>query len=239
MKKKLASFILLSFLLSACLPAFATETANVPTPISEADLQLTAAVFSQQTLNAIPSDTSVPTETPVIVTATNTENPATATETQNPVLLTLTATLGTGTVTAENTITGTVENSTSLIISGTLPFTGTPSATGNPFSTATSTIEPQPQFYGTLPPDLPFGSIVIYNKAKVDAYISLRCETKDGYVTYLEYPVGFKVTSKAPAGQYTYVAWVGGREFTGSFSLTKDGNITITLLKNKVTINKK
>lgn len=238
MKKKLVLLLVLSFLFSACLPAFATETVNVPTPISEADLQLTAAVFSQQTLNAIPSDTSVPTETPVIVTATNTGVPETATETQNPVLLTLTATLGTGTVTAEN-VTGTLETVTSAVISGTLPFTGTPSATNNPFSTATSTIEPQPQFYGTLPPNLPFGSIVIYNKSKVDAYISLRCETKDGYVTYLEYPVGFKVTSKAPAGQYTYVAWVGGREFTGSFSLAKDGDITITLLKNKVTVNKK
>lgn len=239
MRNKLVLLIVLSFLFSACLPAFATETANIPTQISDADLQLTAAVFSQQTLNAIPSDTSVPTETPVIVTATNTENPATATETQNPILLTLTATLGTGTVTAENTATGTLATSTSPIISGTLPFTGTPTTTNNPLSTATSTIEPQPLFYGTLPPNLPFGFIVIYNKSKVDAYISLRCETKDGYVTYLEYPVGFKVTSKAPAGQYTYVAWVGGRDFTGSFSLAKDGDISITLFKDKVTINKK
>lgn len=239
MKKKFAVFIALSLLFSACLPAFATPTADVSTPVSEADLQLTADVFVQQTLQAIPSDTSVPTETPVIVTATNTLVPETATETQNPVLLTLTATLGTGTVVAENTVTGTLETVASAIISGTLPFTGTPSATNIPFSTATSTIEPQPQFYGTLPPNLPFGFIVIYNKSKVDAYISLRCETKDGYVTYLEYPVGFKVTSKAPAGHYTYVAWVGGRDFTGSFSLSKDGDIIITLLKNKVTVNKK
>lgn len=232
MKKRLASFIVLSFLFSACLPAFATETANVPTPISEADLQLTAAVFSQQTLDAIPSNTSAPTETPVIVTATNTENPATVTETQNPVLLTLTATLGTGTVTTEN-LSGTP--STFAVIAGTLPFTGTPSATSNPL-TPTSTIEPQPLFHGTLPPSLPSGDITIVNKAKADAYISLRCETKDGYVTYLEYPVERIVDFRAPIGQYTYVAWVGGNKMTGSFSLSSEKDLVITLYKDRVTI---
>jgi hypothetical protein len=223
MGKKFFVLIALSFVVSACLPAFTTQTANVPTPISEADLQLTAAVFSQQTLNAIPSDTSVPTETPVIVTATNTENPATATETQNPVLLTLTATLGTGTV------------PTSAIIAGTLPFTGTPSATSNP-RTPTATIDPQPLFHGTLPPRLPSAGITILNKAKADAYISLRCETKDGYVTYLEYPVGGTVKVDAPIGRYTYVAWVGGNKMTGSFSLNAGKDLTITLFKDKVTI---
>lgn len=232
MKKRLAIFILLSFLFSACLPAFATETVNNPTPISEADLQLTAAVFSQQTLNAIPSNTSVPTETPLIVTETNTVAPETATETQNPVLLTLTATLGTGTVSAGNT-TGTP--STFSVIAGTLPFTGTPSATSNPL-TRTATIEPQPLFHGTLPPSLPFGFISIVNKSKADAYISLRGVTKDGYVTYIEYPVEGTVNTKAVAGKYTYVAWVGGREFTGSFSLSKDADLLITLFKDRITI---
>lgn len=225
MRKKLVLFIVLSFLFSACLPAFATETANVPTAVSEADLQLTAAVFSQQTLNAIPSDTSVPTETPVIVTETNT---LPATETQNPVLLTLTATLGTGTVTA-----GTP--STFSVIAGTLPFTGTPSATSNPL-TPTSTIEPEPLFHGTLPPSLPSGDITIINKAKANAYISLRCETKDGYVTYLEYPVERIVESRAPIGHYTYVAWVGGNKMTGSFSLTSEKDLIITLFKDRITI---
>ncbi len=228
MRKKLVLFSVLSFLFSACLPAFGQPTAEVPptlTPLSNADLQLTADFFSQQTLQAIPTNTSVPSETPVVVTAT---------ETQNPVLLTLTATLGTGTVTAENTVTGTVP--TSAVIAGTLPFTGTPSATSNPFSTATSTIEAQPQFYGTLPPALPFGYVILINKAKADAYISLRCVTKDGYVTYLEYPVNGTVKSKSPAGQYTYVAWVGGRQFTGSFSLSKGDDLTITLFKDKITI---
>ena len=227
MKKKLAILIGLSFLFSACLPAFAQPTAEtVPTSISDADLQLTAAVLSQQTLQAIPSNTSIPTETPVIITATNTLVPETTTETQNPALLTLTATLGTGTVTAETTF---------AVIAGTLPLTGTPSATSNPL-TATATIDPQPLFHGTLPPNLPFGAILIINKSKADAYISLRCVTKDGYVTYIEFPVDSRLDTKALAGQYTYVAWVGGKQFTGSFSLSKDDDLTITLFKNKVTI---
>ncbi|MBL8050060.1 MAG: hypothetical protein JNM46_02475 [Anaerolineales bacterium] len=232
MKKKLAVVVVLSFLLNACLPAFSQPTAAYPTPISEVDLQLTAAVLSQQTLQAIPSNTSMPSETPVIVTATRTEIAETATETQNPALLTLTATLGTGTVTAEN-VTGTPG---AELIVGTLPFTGTPSLTPNPFSTATSTIDPKPQFYGTLPPNLPFGHIFLINKAKADAYISLRVVTKDGYVTILEYPVKGTVNAKAPAGKYTYVAWVGGRQFTGSFSLSEDNDLTITLFKDKITI---
>lgn len=227
LKKKLLVFLVFSFLFSACLPVSGETTAeNNPTPISEADLQLTAAVLSQQTLQAIPSNTVVPTETPVVVTATNTSVPATATETQNPILLTLTATLGTGTVTP---------GTQSAVIAGTLPFTGTPNATNNPL-TKTATIDPQPITYGTLPPNLPFGFISIINKAKADAYISLRCVTKDGYVTYLEYPVSKVVDTKAPSGKYTYVAWVGGRKFTGSFSLSTGDDLVITLLKDKVTI---
>lgn len=231
MKKKLAVALVLSILLNACLPAFAQPTAQTnPTPISEADLQLTAAVLLQQTLQALPSATSAPSETPVIVTATNTEVAETATETPNPALLTLTATLGTGT--PEN-ITGTPGAG---VIIGTLPFTDTPSLTANPFSTATSTIDPQPQFYGTLPPNLPSGSIIMINKAKADAYISLRVVTKDDYVSILEYPVDGTVKANAPAGKYTYVAWVGGRQFTGSFTLLKEDDLTITLFKDKITI---
>lgn len=231
MKKGLLIFIVMSFLFSACAPAL-PQTETTPTPISEADLQLTADVFVQQTLQALPTDTPVPTETPVILTATHTLIAETPTETQNPSLLTLTATLGTGTVTAEN-ITGPPSSGIAI---GTLPFTGTPSATNNPFATVTSTIEPKPQSYGTLPPNLPFGFIAIINKAKTDAYISLRCVTKDGYVTILEYPVESKVTAKAPSGKYTYVAWIGGRQFTGSFTLPKDEDLTITLFKDRINV---
>ncbi|MCQ3937076.1 MAG: hypothetical protein DPW18_08530 [Chloroflexi bacterium] len=230
MKKLLITVLLTSLVLSACLPA-ATQGAGSPTPLSEADLQGTAAVLSQQTLQALPSATPVPSETPVVFTPTSTEVPATPTETQNPLLLTLTATLGTGTIAPEN-LTGTAGVSALV---GTLPFTGTPGSTLNPL---TQTTTPHPQFYGTLPPDLPYGVINLFNKSHVDAYISLRCVTKEGYVTILEYPVNRQVKAKAPAGKYTYVAWVGGRQFTGSFSLAKDDELLITLFKDKITIKK-
>lgn len=230
MKKLLVLFILLSLFVSACLPGITQQQAASPsTPLSEADLQGTAAVYSQQTLQALPSPTILPSETPVVVTPTATSVPNTPTETQNPVLLTLTATLGTGTVTTDSL---TAPPGTPIIV-GTLPFTGTPGGT-----TSTQSTTPHPMFYGTLPPDLPYGVINLFNKSKADAYISLRCVTKDGYVTILEYPVKRQVKAKAPAGNYTYVAWVGGRQFTGSFSLPKDNELLITLFKDKVTIKK-
>jgi hypothetical protein len=110
---------------------------------------------------------------------------------------------------------------------------GTP---GIPLYPLTPSNTPRPLFYGTLPPSLPYGSITLINKAKADAYISLRCVTRDGNVTILEYPVKKSVTAKAPAGSYTYVAWVGGRQFLGSFSLAKDGELTITLFKDSIAI---
>lgn len=231
MKKLLIVLVFSSLFLSACLPAFSQPqtTASTPTPILESDLQGTAAVLSQQTLQALPSPTLEPSETPVISTPTNTEIPVTATETQNPLLLTLTATLGTGTVAPES-LTGTPGAST---IVGTLPFTGTP--VNNPLTQKTT---PHPLFYGTLPPNLPYGTLNLFNKSHADAYISLRCVTKDGYVTILEYPVKRQVKTAAPAGNYTYVAWVGGRQFTGSFSLGKDEDLLITLFKDKITTRK-
>ncbi|KXK15763.1 MAG: hypothetical protein UZ14_CFX002000350 [Chloroflexi bacterium OLB14] len=231
MKRILFVLLVLSLVMGACLPTSfqSQQPAASATALLASDLEATAAVLSQQTLQALPTNTSVPSETPVVVTATNTEVPATATETQNPNLLTLTATLGTGTVAVESS------TQISSIAVGTLPLTGTPSPTFNPNASATPTIDPQPLFHGTLPPSLPSNDIRIINKAKADAYISLRCETKDGYVTYIEYPVKRSVDFRAPIGQYTYVAWVGGNKMTGSFSLSSDKDLTITLYKNKVT----
>lgn len=233
MKKLLIAVILFGLFLSGCMPAFGQQPTTTPTAASEADLQGTAAVLSQQTLQALPTPTVLPSETPVIITPTQTEIANTPTETQNPSLLTLTATLGTGTVTLQST---TGPPGTGTAASTVLPNTNTP---GGTFNSPTSTLEPKPQFYGTLPPDLPSGIINLYNKSHVDAYISLRCETNDGYVTILEYPVNKQVRTAAPAGSYTYVAWVGGRQFTGEFSLGKDAELNITLFKEKITVNKK
>lgn len=218
--------VVLVMMLSGCLPAnLQPETIN-PTPISEADLQATAAILAQQTLQSLPTATIAPSDTPVVMTVTETLVQNTPTETENPILLTLTATLGTGTVTA---------NYEPPVI-GTLPFTITPSATANPIFSATPTQTAQPQFYGTLPPKLSFGNIRLLNKAKTDVYISLRCVTREGYVTILEYPVKSSVEAKAPAGKYTYVAWVGGRQFTGAFSLSTGQDMVINIFKDNIGI---
>lgn len=227
MKRLYALIVVVGSLLSACMPALPTETsASNPTPVSEADLQGTAAVLSQMTLQALPTATLVPSQTPVISTPTNTPIPVTATETPNPFLLTLTATLGTGTVTAT---TGTPGVSESV---GALP-SALPTNTLDP-NVPTDT--PQPLIYGTLPPVLPSGLLNLFNKSHVDAYISLRCVSKGGYVTILEYPVKRQVKVDAPAGNYTYVAWVGGRKFEGSFSLAQDDEKLISLFTDRITI---
>lgn len=229
MKKIFILVLALGVILSACIPAgFQPQAAN-PTPISEDDLRATAAILSQQTLQAmLPTETLAPSKTPVVRTPSAAPTQATPTETQNPILLTLTATLGTGTIAPETEAAA----MTAAVIAGTLPFTTTPSAAPIPLTPTT----PRPQFYGTLPPDLPYGSIYLVNKAKVEVYISLRCVTKDGYVTILEYPVKKTVKAKAPAGSYTYVAWVGGREFTGSFSLSAEQDLTINIFKDRIAI---
>lgn len=228
MKKTFALIIMLGFSLSACMPAVFQSQPASPTPISEAALQATAALLSQQTLQALPTPTSAPSNTPVVTTPTNTPTQATPTETQNPILLTLTATLGTGTVPPGTEIVG-----TQLAASNGTPQTTAVSVTPNSLTGPTT---PQPQFFGTLPPDIPYGSIVLTNKSEVEVYISLRCETSKGNVTILEYPVKKYVDAEAPIGQYTYVAWVGGREFTGAFSLSDTHIVKIDFFKNRITI---
>ena len=223
MKRILFLSIALSLMVGACLPALPQSQEN-PTPISETDLQATAAVLSQQTLQALPTDTSAPSETPVVVTPSLTATQPTPTETVNPVLLTLTATLlaGTPTLGTETAVTGTVQSATETVFANASATQGTP----------------LPLSYGTLPPNLPYGTIDLFNKSHVEVYISLRCVTKDGYVTILEYPVKQNFKVSAPAGRYTYIAWVGGRQFDGSFTMDNDGFVTITFFKERVNVKK-
>lgn len=226
MKKAIFSLVALGLMISACLPAF-PQPQNNPPPLSEEELRGTAAVLSQQTLQALPTQSPIPSATPVIVSPEPVGTQPTATETANPVLLTLTATLLAGTPTGSQT-------------TGTFPAangTGTNSA---PVNQATATQgTPQPLFYGTLPPSLPSGTVEFFNKAQVEVYISLRCVTKDGNVTIIEYPVKKNFKTAAPAGQYTYIAWVGGRQFDGSFKLDTDGFVSITFFKDRINVKNK
>ena len=228
MSRTLSLVTVLSLILSACLPPFLQPEVAVQAPGSESDLQATAALLAQQTLDALPSSTSAPSQTPVVKTATDTVNPS------------LTPGLGTGTVTQAATLPSTTPTPTGSVPAGSviqLPTTGTVTLTLSPIpglQTATETLHPR--FSGTQAPDLPSGSITLVNKSKSEVYVSLQCTTKDGSVTILEYPVPNKVLSNAPAGKYLYVAWVGGKKITGSFSLSAGGEKVLTIYKDKVTV---
>jgi hypothetical protein len=90
--------------------------------------------------------------------------------------------------------------------------------------------------YGTLPPqNRPFTQITIFNRSKAQCYISLQIETDQGY-TIIEYPVEKLVRINIPTGEYTYVVWVGGRQFVGYFHAPQDIEPVITIYTDKVVI---
>jgi len=224
MKKMLILFTAICLTLSACLPASLKPQATSPAPVIP-DIQSTVAVQVEQTIQSLPTPTLAPSNTPVVITATSaptqTQPPPTLTATQNPSQLTPSATSGTGTVTLTAATAGSL---TSTVIP-------------NPGISPTPTETSHYQYYGTMPPDLPSGSISLLNMSRREAYISLQCTTPDGYSTVVEYPVGGStVNAKIPAGQYYYVAWVGGKEFTGNFKLGKSQDRKILMYKDRVEI---
>jgi hypothetical protein len=88
-----------------------------------------------------------------------------------------------------------------------------------------------------MPPNLPFGNITMINMSKAEAYISLQCTTREGYTTIIEYPLGgSRVSTKAPAGKYVYVASVGGKKITGNFRLDKLQDLTLIIYKDRIEI---
>jgi hypothetical protein len=229
MKRAVVYLLAMALFLSACIPTL--PSLQQPESAPAVDVQATDAALAEtlavETLNALPTPTLEPaTDTPE-PTATFTQTPtatgtATATETYTPDPNT------TATVEATTALTGTAFTETATV-------TGTPpTATQSTTPTATETL--YARFYGTLPPSIPYGSVKLINRSKAEVYISLHCTTVDGYTTIIEYPVAGKMRVSAPAGKYTYVAWVGGRKFQGKFSLRKGGEAEITIRKDKVTI---
>jgi len=221
MKRTAALVLFMVFLLSACIPGLPTQQAAeeaLPTVDAQATNEAMSATQAAETLNSLPTPTmESPTDTPE-PTATLTETAtATAVETATTdlnVTVTETATLdpnATSTAIATETVIGTL-----------------------PTPTPTETLHVR--FYGTLPPAIPYSKVKLVNRSKTEAYISMQCNTVDGYETILEYPVEGRVRVSAPVGQYTYVAWVGGRQFQGWFGLGRNDEIEITLYKDKITI---
>jgi hypothetical protein len=223
--RKLHLVILISSLtLSACLPTFLQPTDGS----QNTDTQATIAAgltLAAQTLQieatptlAFPSATRAATRTATL-TRTASAVPTTPAASNDTPTATTFATFTTGTAVTPTNVTGTP---------GT-PFLAT-ATSGSPTSTLF------PQFFGTQPPDIPFGLLTLINTSKSEVYISLQCKTSNGQVSILEYPVRRRLGIRAPAGTYIYVAWVGGKKMSGHFSLGKAAEKTITIFKDRIVI---
>jgi hypothetical protein len=222
MKKLLFVVLILSLALSACLPAFLQQqpganngTGEAPQVNIEETAAAMAGTMAVQTIDALPTPTMV---TPTKVVALS-PTPIVSTTVKLDISATTTTPTSSATATA-TTIPPNTPTQTPTINSG--------------LATPTTTLHAR--FFGTLPPSLPYGSVTLSNKSKAEAYISLQCTTPEGYITIMEYPVKGTFDVKVPAGKYTYVAWVGGKEMTGDFSLSRRQALVITLYKDKISI---
>lgn len=217
MKKNSILLLAIGLLVSACLPAPAQPTTPA-NPQSDVDLAATAvalaATMSAQTLAALPSATPVPTE--VVM--------------QEP---SETSTLAFETPPDASSLTGTPDDT--IAATATATITATPGVSKPPTVTLTSTLGPLQA--GSVPAGTDYSPVKLINKANRQAYISLYWTGKDGTEAFFGYPVHGQTKVKIPAGRYSYVAWVGGKQMTGSFKLDNSGSATITLYKDKVSIN--
>lgn len=167
------------------------------------------------------------------------------TQTSTPVVAVSSPTLE-ATVTATSAASSSTPESSSTPAANltTTPVTATSGPGDNPTATKAApgslTVTPTlgVLLYGTLPPAVPSVKITVVNKSKAQAYISLQNYPPDRPAAFLEYPVRNQVKVDAPLGYYVYVVWVGGRQITGSFTLHKDDDLTITIFKDKVEITK-
>jgi hypothetical protein len=205
----LASFAAL--LIGACgllptAPALPTQPVDLASPTTA----------PTETFTALPTDTAVP----VIETFTSTPDVF-----LNPTITPfLPGDLTTTPITATLVDSANVAGATITPTAVSFPSSATPSPTLGVLT------------YGTLPPAVPSSEVILANKAKVEAYISLQNQEKNGAI--LEYPVKGQFSIRAPLGQYIYVAWVGGNKMTGSFKLGGGEQVTIYLFKDKVVIDK-
>jgi hypothetical protein len=169
-------------------------------------------------------NTSTPTDIPETATVLPTETSVPVTETFTP----------TAEVAFNPTITP-AENLTTTPVtatSGPIIPTETATVTGG---TATMTPTNGVLTYGTLPPAVPFNTVVLVNKSKEQVYISM--QQQDGKEAILEYPVKGQVYVDTPLGQYIYVAWVGGKKMTGKFRVDSSSTLYITIFKDRIVID--
>jgi hypothetical protein len=220
--------------LSACTPGLSPSASE-----AQATSKAFVATAGAQTMAALPTLTMPPTNTPLPT------QPPTQTNTSAPPP-TATKPTSTASATQPPTVTGTPPTATASATTGataspTKTATGTPptatnTVTGTP-PTATATDLMVTRVYGTQPPYVDYGRVELRNLSKTDVYISFQCTTPDGQYVIVEYPVGGSyIKVSVPAGRCAYVAWVGGREFTGEFGLKPFEELIFTFKKDSVTI---
>lgn len=222
MNRLAPAILVLALAVSAC-------ASPISGPNAVATWQSFAATVAAQTLAAEPTRTPLPTNTALpTATATITATNAPSATPTSAMTATVTGTITTGTATVTGTLTP---------LTPTATFTKTPAATNTGTVTpATATPTNGVLLYGTQPPYIHYGHVKLINKAKADVYVSFQCTTPEGYFSIVEYPVGGTITVAVPAGRCQYVAWVGGREFVGQFGLGRFDELTMTFMKDSVTI---
>jgi len=136
----------------------------------------------------------------------------------------------TPTATVPPTATSLAAGTTTAGVSGTLVAT---IVTVGP-ATATPTLHAQ--FFGTLPPLVPSGRLILRNRSHAEAYVSFQCINRENTLSILEYPVAKWMEVKIPSGKCDYVAWVGGRQFLGKFSLDTGGQKMIIFYLDRILI---
>jgi hypothetical protein len=214
--KKIALPVIAALILGACLPSNPVPN-TVPTANSAGTADALAKTSVAQTLTALPTITVAPvtdTATPPILLPSDTATTEPFTATAVPNLTTTPATATSGTP-LEPALTATI-------------------AVGIGGATLTPTLGILT--YGTLPPAVPYSTIILVNKSRTQAYISLQVTTAQGGPTIIEYPVEGTVKIQAPTGSYLYVAWVGGRKMVGEFRLRNADDLTITLFRDSVVV---
>jgi len=223
MKKTGILGLIVALVLGGCvLPAIPTantgSTPNAgPTVDVAGTVDSTLKTAVAQTLTAQPMVTPVP----------PTDTPTPVLESFVPVTVvasTFTPTLVTDLATSPATATSVPAAAT---------FTATLAASNPATSIPTLTI----RLWGTLPPAVPSSDIVLINKSKTQAYISLQVTSPDGRYAVIEYPVVGRIEIKAPIGSYLYVAWVGGNKMVGNFKLHGNEELSITLYRDKIDVH--
>jgi len=88
-----------------------------------------------------------------------------------------------------------------------------------------------------IPNNAAYATVWLINKSEAEVYISLNTSRADGSNGLNEFPVKNRLSVEIPTGWVDYVAYVGGRKFTGGFMLKEGTQHTITFNRSKVVVD--